>query len=62
MFYRVRRKDENIRGSGLGLFIVHANIQRHGGQIGVESAGAGKGTTFRIVLPRCQPDTGGENA
>ena len=62
MFYRVRRKNENIRGSGLGLFIVHANIQRHGGEIDVESAGAGKGTTFRIVLPRCQPDTGGENA
>lgn len=58
MFYRVRRKNENIRGSGLGLFIVHANIERHGGQISVESAGAGKGTTFRIVLPRCQPDAG----
>jgi signal transduction histidine kinase len=62
MFYRVRRKNENIRGSGLGLFIVQANIQRHGGQISVESAGAGKGTTFRIVLPRCQPDPGGDNA
>lgn len=62
MFYRVRRKDENIRGSGLGLFIVRANIQQHNGQISVESAGAGKGTTFKIVLPRCQPDQGGENA
>jgi signal transduction histidine kinase len=62
MFYRVRRKDENIRGSGLGLFIVRANIQRHGGEIRVESAGAGKGTTFHIVLPRCQPDTSGEQA
>jgi signal transduction histidine kinase len=62
MFYRVRRKNENIRGSGLGLFIVHANIQRHGGEIDVESAGAGKGTTFRIVLPRCHPEAGGEDA
>jgi signal transduction histidine kinase len=60
MFYRVRRKNENIRGSGLGLFIVRANIQRHSGQISVTSAGAGKGTTFHIVLPRCQPDTNGE--
>ena len=55
MFYRVRRKNENIRGSGLGLFIVHANIERHGGRIGVESAGAGKGTTFHINLPLCRP-------
>ncbi len=51
MFYRVRRKGENIRGSGLGLFIVHANVRQHGGRIEVESAGAGKGTTFRITLP-----------
>jgi signal transduction histidine kinase len=55
MFYRVRRKNENIRGSGLGLFIVRANIERHGGRIGVESAGAGEGTTFHVTLPLCQP-------
>jgi signal transduction histidine kinase len=61
MFYRVRRKNENIRGSGLGLFIVRANIERHGGRISVESAGAGKGTTFTITLPRCQPEIGGES-
>jgi len=46
MFYRVRRKNENIRGSGLGLFIVHANIQRHGGEIDVESAGAARAPPF----------------
>lgn len=62
MFYRVRRKNENIRGSGLGLFIVHANIERHGGKISVESAGAGKGTSFQITLPRCQPGATGEDA
>ncbi|NJC87744.1 MAG: HAMP domain-containing histidine kinase [Desulfuromonas sp.] len=62
MFYRVRRKNENIRGSGLGLFIVRANIERHGGRISVESAGAGKGTTFQIVLPRCQPGDAGDDA
>lgn len=56
MFYRVRRRNENIRGSGLGLFIVRANILQHGGQISVESTGTGKGTTFRITLPRCQSD------
>jgi signal transduction histidine kinase len=62
MFYRVRRKNENIRGSGLGLFIVRANILRHHGQIGVESAGTGKGTTFKIVLPRCRSAHDGGSA
>ena len=61
MFYRVRRKNENIRGSGLGLFIVRANIEQHGGRISVESAGAGKGTTFRVELPRCRPEAAGED-
>ena len=50
-FYRVRRKNENIRGSGLGLHIVHATIKRHGGKISVESPGAGRGTSFHIYLP-----------
>ncbi len=54
MFYRVRRKNENIRGTGLGLFIVHATILRHHGRVNVESEGRGKGTTFLITLPRCQ--------
>ncbi len=54
IFYRVRRKNENIRGTGLGLFIVHANILRHHGQVTVESKGEGQGTTFRITLPLTQ--------
>ena len=55
MFYRIRRKDENIRGTGLGLFIVHATIRRHHGQVKVESQGDGQGTTFKIILPVTQP-------
>ena len=51
MFYRARRKNENIRGTGLGLFIVNATIRRHHGQVKVESKGHGQGTTFRIILP-----------
>lgn len=51
MFYRIRRKDENIRGTGLGLFIVNAAIRRHHGQVKVESKGQGEGTTFKIILP-----------
>jgi two-component system sensor histidine kinase HydH len=38
------------KGTGLGLAIVHQIIAGHRGEIGVKSA-AGKGTTFRIILP-----------
>jgi signal transduction histidine kinase len=55
MFYRIRRKNENIRGSGLGLFIVSATVRRHHGQVKVESKGQGQGTTFRILLPVTPP-------
>jgi len=39
------------KGVGLGLSVVYGIIDRHGGKISVESK-AGKGTTFRIILPR----------
>jgi len=55
MFYRIRRTNENIRGTGLGLFIVHATVRRHHGQVKVESHGKGQGTTFRIILPLAPP-------
>jgi len=61
MFYRIRRKDENIRGTGLGLFIVHATVRRHHGQVLVESKGKGQGTTFKILLPIVEPKATGEN-
>ena len=38
-------------GTGLGLTIVRQIIARHGGQITFRSQ-PGKGTTFRIILPR----------
>jgi signal transduction histidine kinase len=37
--------------TGLGLSIVKRIIDLHAGQITVESAGAGKGATFRMKLP-----------
>jgi signal transduction histidine kinase len=51
MFYRARRPGENIRGTGLGLYIVKSVVKEHGGRIKVVSAGPGKGTTFLISLP-----------
>lgn len=51
MFYRSRRKGENIRGSGLGLFIVRAMVRMHHGKSWLESAGVGRGTTVYIRLP-----------
>jgi signal transduction histidine kinase len=47
-FYRV--PDQNILGTGLGLYICNQIIMAHHGKIWVESA-PGQGTTFHIELP-----------
>ncbi|CQD18346.1 integral membrane sensor signal transduction histidine kinase [Mycolicibacterium conceptionense] len=49
-FYRAdSARDRDHGGSGIGLAIVKALVEAHGGQITVSSSGAG--TTFTIILP-----------
>jgi two-component system NtrC family sensor kinase len=38
-------------GTGLGLFITHEIVQKHGGRIEVQSQ-RGVGTTFKVTFPR----------
>ena len=42
---------EQENGVGLGLAVVYGIVQRHGGQISVESK-VGQGTVFHLRLPR----------
>jgi signal transduction histidine kinase len=51
-FYRIHGMSVRAKGSGLGLFIVRSVARRHGGKAFAESEGAGRGSTFTILLPR----------
>ena len=51
-FYRAPNEDvRSRRGTGLGLFVVSTLVRSLGGKVTAESAGAGQGTTMRVVLP-----------
>ena len=54
-FYRVTpRSLAQVKGTGLGLFIVKAIAKKHGGTAFARSEGEGKGTTLVIELPKMQ--------
>lgn len=47
--------NRNISGIGMGLYISHEIVARHGGRIHAESDGPGQGATFIIDLPAVPP-------
>jgi signal transduction histidine kinase len=60
VFDRFRQANGGITrkhgGLGLGLAIVRSLVEMHGGTVGVESAGEGQGSTFKITLPPPIPE------
>jgi PAS domain S-box-containing protein len=55
VFERFRQADASTSrqygGLGLGLSIVKQLVELHGGSVSAKSAGAGKGSSFRVALP-----------
>lgn len=52
--YRRAKQVRASDGAGLGLFIVKALVEEHGGQVQVESA-PGQGACFSVLLPIASP-------
>ncbi len=49
----------NTGGSGLGLYLAREIARAHKGDIVIESAGLGKGSTFKVILPSVASQTPG---
>ncbi len=49
-YFTTKHKSNMHKGTGLGLFIAHKNMQEHGGTIEVKSK-VDKGTTFVLTFP-----------
>jgi signal transduction histidine kinase len=51
VFGLFERLDTSVEGTGIGLALVKRIVEVHGGQVWVESAGRGQGTTVCVSLP-----------
>jgi signal transduction histidine kinase len=51
-FYRFQPRGSQIKGTGLGLYIVRSIARQHGGRVFAESGGEGTGATFTLELPK----------
>jgi signal transduction histidine kinase len=60
-FVQSGREEYEQQGVGLGLAVVRATIEAHGGSAGIES-GAGSGTTVTMRLPLVAVDAASESA
>ena len=49
-FFRGKAQQSNIKGTGLGLFLVKYFVELHGGEVFLESD-VGKGTKVGFALP-----------
>ena len=57
-FYRVQTRGlRQVKGTGLGLYIVRAIAKAHGGRVFAQSEGEGRGATFTVELPRLLPQS-----
>jgi PAS domain S-box-containing protein len=54
-FNRLGLESKGIEGTGIGLAIVKANVERMGGSVSVQST-LGEGSVFEVTLP-CAPGT-----
>jgi signal transduction histidine kinase len=54
LFSAFERFHSDVKGTGLGLYMIKQIAVSHGGTIIAESDGKGKGTTFKLILPNAK--------